>query len=124
MSEDATSAQTDQMRIKYGYYIVIAGFLLVGLAFAASLLKFTMAADVSSVFGLITGVVGTLVGAFFGVQVGSQGKESAANAQKKAENAQHRAEKYVSHLAAIGGEKAKGELERLDKLDNKTLGIA
>jgi hypothetical protein len=95
------------MRIRYGYYIVIAGFVLVGLSFVASLMKFTMAADVSSVFGLITGVVGTLVGAFFGVQVGSQGKE-------KAENARNNAEKVSRHLAAIGGSAAESYLRELE----------
>jgi hypothetical protein len=96
------------MRIRYGYYIVLAGFVVVGLAFLVSVWRFTAAADVSSVFGLITGVVGSLVGAFFGVQVGSQGKE-------QAENGRNNAEKIARHLAAAGGEQAKKVLEELDK---------
>jgi len=108
LSEDTSATQTDQMRIRYGYYIVLAGFVLVGVAFIVSVWRFTAATDVSSVFGLITGVVGTLVGAFFGVQVGSQGKE-------KAENARNNAEKVARHLAAAGGDQAKKVLEQLDR---------
>jgi hypothetical protein len=95
------------MRVKYGFRIVIGGFVLVGFGLALSVWKWSAATDVSSVLGLITGVVGTVVGAFFGVQIGSQGKEKVEVARKSAEN-------RALHLAAALGPKAEEVLKTLE----------
>jgi hypothetical protein len=84
--QDSGKEATDQMRVKYGYYIILAGFLLVGLVFVAAVAKWNTAGDVTAVVGSVTSLIGTVVGAFLGVQVGSQGKEKAEDARKAAEN--------------------------------------
>jgi hypothetical protein len=47
--------------------------------------------DIATVIGLFTGLVGTMVGAFLGVQVGSVGKQEAVEARKEAESVTRRA---------------------------------
>jgi cytochrome c-type biogenesis protein CcmH/NrfG len=70
---DPPPNQADESRVRYGYRVIVAGFVLVALVAAVSLFKWTV------------------VGAFFGVQVGAQGKAEAEaardDAQKKAEAA-------------------------------------
>lgn len=77
---------TDELRVKYGFWIVIAGLIVVGAVFVAAILKWPTAADVSTAVGSLTGVVGTIIGAFFGIQVGSAGKEKAEADRAAAEN--------------------------------------
>ena len=86
MAEDTTTVKTDQLRIKYGFWVVIIGFVLVASVFLSAIAKWTTAADVSAAVGSVTGVIGTIVGAFFGVHVGSEGKERAENERKTAED--------------------------------------
>ena len=76
---------TDQLRIRYGFWVVVMGFILVGAVFAVAVWKWNTATDVTAVVGAVTGVVGPVVGAFFGIQVGSAGKEKAEAARKDAE---------------------------------------
>ena len=75
----------DQLRIKYGFWVVIGGLVVIVLAFFAAIARWTVASDVTAVVGSVTGVVGTVVGAFFGVQVGSAGKEKAENERNTAQ---------------------------------------
>jgi hypothetical protein len=74
------------LRAKYGVAVVLAGFLVVLLAFGGALLAFNAANDVSTALAPITGVIGTIVGAYFGVQVGASGKEESEAARSKAED--------------------------------------
>jgi hypothetical protein len=85
MAQNASAAQTDQMRIRYGFWLSAIGLGIVGAVFIVAVMRWPAAADVSAVVGSVTGVVGTIVGAFFGVQVGSAGKEQAEAARKGAE---------------------------------------
>jgi phage tail tape-measure protein len=48
--------------------------------------KRDLAQQVSTALAPITGVVGTIVGAYFGVQVGSSGQEQVESARAKAED--------------------------------------
>jgi len=79
---------TDELRMKYGFWVVIIGLILVGIVFIVAIVKWTTAADVATAVGSLTGVVGTIIGAYFGIQIGSAGKEKAeadrAIAEKKA----------------------------------------
>jgi hypothetical protein len=63
----------------------LAALLVVVLVFS----KCCDAAGISSIVGLFTSVLGTLVGAFFGLQIGSAGKEKA---EERADNAQKKAD--------------------------------
>jgi hypothetical protein len=64
---------------------VLAGLAVILTAFLLALGEYSKAADVSTALAPVTGVVGTLVGAYFGVQVGSAGKERAEDAREKSE---------------------------------------
>src|SRR5918997_4071839 len=67
--------QVDQLRIKYGLWIILTGFLLVALITVASIYKWNDVTSVATAIGATTSLVGTVVGSFLGVQVGSAGKE-------------------------------------------------
>jgi hypothetical protein len=79
-------AVTDQLRIKYGFWVAVIGLLVVAGVFIVAVLRWNTAADVTTVVGSVTGVVGTVVGAFFGLNVGAAGKEKAEAERKEAES--------------------------------------
>lgn len=81
-----SSFQIDKLRLTYGFWIIVIGFFLVAMLFMIAVSHWTKADDVVTVIAVITTFVGTIVGAFFGVQVGSAGKERAENERKQAEN--------------------------------------
>ena len=74
------SLSPDLTRVKYGALLIVAAFLFLGGVFGVAVSRFTAASDVTAVVGSVTTVVGTIVGAFFGVQAGSSGKEAASMA--------------------------------------------
>jgi hypothetical protein len=86
MANTVSVTTVDQLRMKYGFWAVVVGLVLVAVVFLAAIARWTAASDVTAVVGSITGVVGTVVGAFFGVQVGSAGKEKADAERKIAED--------------------------------------
>ena len=102
-SESSAATKVDEMRITYGFGVVLAGFALVAIVFVAAVSKFQTVSDVTSAVGLVTSVVGTLAGAFFGVHVGSTGKEKADAARKDAES---KATVYARFLTKQDFEKA------------------
>ena len=73
--------------LKYGAALIVA---VVGLVIPAVLAGWLALregwkpSDVTALAGLFTGVVGTLVGAFLGVQVGAAGKERAEQLAQRA----------------------------------------
>jgi uncharacterized membrane protein len=91
----------DTVRSKYGFWIVIIGFGVVLAVFIFSIEKWTDAKDVTAAVGAVTGVVGTLAGAFFGVHVGAEGKEKADRAAAEAQAKADQAQAKVERLAAL-----------------------
>ena len=97
-----TDVNIERIRIVYAFWLAV-----LGLAIAAVLVVFLVfqgkyeSKDVLAVVGLFTSVLGTLVGAFFGLQVGSSGRESAQEAARDANNVAQRA------LAALPPEQAR-----------------
>ena len=87
-NEDGTheSNSSKCTRTRNDLYVILSAFVLIFALFAISLWKWPTSSDVTSVLSAVTGVIGTLVGAYFGVQVGSSGKADAISAQKAAEN--------------------------------------
>jgi uncharacterized membrane protein len=79
--------QIEQMRIRYGLLIILAGFVLVALVSVVAIFRWDDATNTSAVIGATTSLVGTVVGAFLGVQVGSAGKERAEAARERSEEA-------------------------------------
>ena len=70
------------------------GLAAIVAAFALAVLHYAKSSDVSTALAPVTGVVGTIVGAYFGVQVGSQG--TAATEAKRTE-----ADNQAKALAAV-----------------------
>jgi len=101
------SANSDALteRIRIFAALILAMF---GLALAAGLVIFLVVfgwhqpTDVVAVIGLFTSVLGTLVGAFFGLQVGSAGRDKAQQAAAEANQLAQRA------LAALPPDQARG----------------
>jgi hypothetical protein len=82
----------DMARIRYGAWLIVAAFALLGVVVGVAVSQFSTASDVTAVVGSVTTVVGTIIGAFFGVQAGAAGKEAAEAGRTKAEAGQAQAE--------------------------------
>jgi Na+-transporting methylmalonyl-CoA/oxaloacetate decarboxylase gamma subunit len=82
----ANGTTDDKTSARWIYGLVAVGLGLV--AIVASLLivaiQFDKAADVGAVLGVVVAPIGTIVGAYFGVQAGSAGKETADKNAKEA----------------------------------------
>jgi hypothetical protein len=82
-----TAAESAEVaRARYGVTVVLAGLVVTLVAFGLTLLAFDKAGSVSAALAPITGVIGTIVGAYFGVQVGASGKAESEAARSKAED--------------------------------------
>lgn len=81
------SQSVDLARVRYGAWLIVVAFVLLGAVFGIAVAKFTAPADITAVVGSVAGVVGVIIGAFFGVQVGSSGKEAAEADRAQAERA-------------------------------------
>ena len=57
------------------------------MVFGIGVTRITVGADMVAALGSVTTVVGTIIGAYFGVQIGSHGKEAAEAERTQAENA-------------------------------------
>ena len=89
--------EVEKLRINKAFYLAVFGLLLAAALVVVLLVAgWKTASDITGVVGLFTSILGTLVGAFFGLQIGSAGKakadERADNAQKKADALQSAAD--------------------------------
>lgn len=72
MTEIAISDSSEGMRVKYGldrYLRFTCGSMIL-----AAILRWRTAQEVTTDVGAVTGIMGTLVGTFFGIHVGAKGK--------------------------------------------------
>ncbi len=77
-------------RINRAFWLSIFGLsLAAALVIALLVAGWKASSDIVAVVGLFTSVLGTLVGAFFGLQIGSAGT---AKAEDRADNAQKKAD--------------------------------
>jgi hypothetical protein len=104
---DINENNIDKFHLKYGFWVIIIGFILVAVIFIVAIFKWQEASDVTAVVGAFTGLVGTVVGAFFGAQIGSAGKEKAERERKEAE------EKAFRIATLIPPDKAKDILNKI-----------
>jgi hypothetical protein len=75
MSESAS--KIDNNRLRYAYLIALVGILVSAIiALYLVTLGWKSSSDIVAIVGLFTSVTGTIVGAFFGMQIGSAGKEA------------------------------------------------
>lgn len=81
-------------RWRYGLYAVMAGLVVTLAAFIGAVFTYDTSADVATAMGTITPVVGTVVGAYFGVQAGQ------ASTAELQETAQQSIQAYESEHAA------------------------
>jgi hypothetical protein len=86
MKQENTKPDLEMQRMRYAFWLAV-----IGLFFAVTLVLFlyfrgmTASNDIVAVVGVFTGVTGTLVGAFFGVQIGSAGREQERAELREAE---------------------------------------
>ncbi len=81
-----TDPQLEKYRIRKAFWLAIVGLVIAALLVLMLLAYgFTESKDIVAVVGLFTSVLGTLVGAFFGLQIGSAGKEASDQRANKAE---------------------------------------
>ena len=66
-----TSEEIDRLRLRYGFWIIITGFVLVFLITLIATFRWAEVTSGATVVGAVASLVGTVVGAFFGVQVGA-----------------------------------------------------
>jgi len=85
--------------------VVIFGLLTVGIVFVLGLTKVGDDAQVVALASSAAGVIGTVIGAYFGVQVGSSGR-------KEAEDGRHRESEKAQALAAVAPPEVAGPILR------------
>jgi len=89
-SEQKKDRALEKYRIKSALTLSIFGLSLAAVLMIALLVAgWDTATDITAVIGLFTTTLGTLVGAFFGLQIGSSGKEEA---EQRADTAQKKAD--------------------------------
>jgi hypothetical protein len=80
----ADQPPADQPRWKYGLYAVYAGLGALALCYIVATIRYKVAADAAGALAPVATAIGTLVGAYFGVQVGSAGKQQSDNSRDQA----------------------------------------
>ncbi|SDG08021.1 hypothetical protein SAMN05421505_101336 [Sinosporangium album] len=98
MTDDEVAAvKADAARWRYGFLVVCAGLIVVLLGFVVVVFK---SGAPETAFAGLVGVVGTTIGAYFGVQVGQSGKDRVeAELRRTTETAMRLAAKIHSHDA-------------------------
>jgi hypothetical protein len=104
-----TSEEIDRLRLRYGFWITITGFALVFLITLIATFRWVEVTNVATVVGAVSSLVGTVVGAFFGVQVGAVGKERAEAARERSEQGIKAA---LSMLPPEAAEQLRAEMNR------------
>lgn len=112
MANSNGTGGSDGVRALFGAIIVVIGLLVVAGVFVAAITRFSDAKDIVAVVGAVTGVVATIVTAFFGIHATASAGADASRMMADASN------KAIAAAAYAGAEKA---LELLEKL-NMVLG--
>lgn len=71
-------------RWKYGLWAALSGIGAIGVCFVVAILRYPTAQDAAAVTGPVVAAIGTLVGAYFGIQAGSAGREASDAARDEA----------------------------------------
>jgi hypothetical protein len=78
------SDQLDLVRLRFGLWLIV-GFGLVAFITVFSIFTWSEVTSVAMVVGAVSSLVDTVVGAFFGVQFGSAGREKAEAARNRSQ---------------------------------------
>jgi hypothetical protein len=85
-AQEIKNNQVEMLRINKAFWLAIVGLTIAALLVLVLLLfDFKESNDIVAIVGLFTSVLGTLVGAFFGLQIGAAGKEQTEQRATKAE---------------------------------------
>jgi hypothetical protein len=90
-AQTAAQEQDDMMRLRYGFWIILVGIGTVAVLFLALIIDIAVmkyegeTSDMAAILSSAIGVIGTLVGTFFGHQLGSAGKERAEASRQEAQ---------------------------------------
>jgi uncharacterized membrane protein len=103
-STDKIDIATERSRIRHAFWLSISGLVLAAVL-TVFLVWFTKiqlekSAEVVAIVGLFTSVTGTLVGAFFGLQIGQAGAEHERRNRQIAEQSRQRAEEVTRRALA------------------------
>lgn len=90
----------DNQQLTFGLIVVVAGFVAILIALWLVVINYHVAADATSILGIITTAIAGLGGAFFGVAVGQQGTASANKERAAAEASKEAAYKQTLRFAA------------------------
>jgi hypothetical protein len=100
--------EVEELRINRAFMLSIGGIgMVVMLVIILVFVGEWGSSDVASVAGLFTSLLGTIVGAFFGLQIGASGKEDAERRAEKSER------KFAS-LAAVSSKDGFEDARNLD----------
>ena len=103
-AEKTMAESIEIYRIQSAYRLSLFGLLFaLGLAVLLVIQEFETA-DITSLVGLFTTLLGSLVGAFFGIQIGSTGKERAEQRADKAEERVDVVQHQLQAVTAVGNE--------------------
>ncbi|WP_084957880.1 hypothetical protein [Thermoactinospora rubra] len=92
-TDELTAAEAEQTRWRYGFLVTVIGMIAILVAFGAAVFA---TRESAVLFAGLAGVVGTIMGAYFGIQAGQSGK-----ARVEAELA--KSQELVVRLAAYVG---------------------
>jgi len=84
----------------YGFLVVAIGLAVLLVMFLYAANRWDDAKDFVAAMGAVTGTVGTIIGAYFGVKVGERGKKEAEQARDEAVAEGRRTHEKLSRLAA------------------------
>jgi hypothetical protein len=104
-----TAEEIDRLRLRYGFWIIVTGFALVAFITMVSIFRWADVTSVATVVGAVTSLVGTVVGAFFGIQVGAVGKERAEASRERSEEVTRAA---LAMLPPESAEQLRSEMSR------------
>ena len=88
-----TDLDIEKIRINRAFSLSIVGLALAAVLVIALLIAgWKVSSDIVAVVGLFTSILGTLIGSFFGFQIGASDKDKAENRAKEAANRAQEAE--------------------------------
>src|SRR6266446_4276719 len=88
----------EEARIRYGFYVVAMGLLSLLIAMFVALCKVDKIPDAAALVSAVGAVIGPIVGAFFGLNIGAAGKAKADQDRDKAVQDRDQATKKVEAL--------------------------
>ena len=86
MTSNDPDTKLEMRKADLGFAVVALGIVLVTGMFIAVILKSGSSTDTTTIATSFTAVIGTLVGAYFGIQKGSEGKDKAERQRDQAKS--------------------------------------